>query len=240
MDTSYWISLNQKVNILESTKVYFKEFTCKAKYYCPGGMYLREQSQTHWGEPLVYVDMRKETYRRYKQIGSWAPAGREFESINSTQLEKTRIALGMYDEMSFKFRVEEPYFALYTTNEQDLKTLVSRIDCNNRIHEVSVPHSTQASEDLKNNIIYRKRDVGYQYRVTVRDRYKRDTVSITFKNYLDNLGIDTVKISRTVARTLSKGRFSQVWFYSNDLTFLPMLELIYPSSILKVETIEII
>lgn len=240
MDTLYWTNLNQKINILESTKVYFKEFTCKAKYYCPGGMYLREQSQTHWGEPHVYVDMRKETYRRYKQIGSWAPAGREFEKINSTQLEKTRVALGLSEKMKFKLRVEEPYFALYTTTEQDLKTLVDRVDCNDRVYEVSLPRNTQALEDIKNNIIYRKRDVGYQYKVIVRDRYKLDTVSITFKNYLDNLGIETVKLSRTVAKTLSKGRFSQIWFYSNDLTFLPMLELIYPSSILKVETIKII
>jgi hypothetical protein len=237
MDTLFWTNLNQKVSVDTTKRPYFGEYFTRVKYYCPGGAYLRDQTNTiDRDDVLQFIENRKRMQRNYRNIGSWAPVRFDIDEISTGQLIDLSIVMSTVD-FSVKLRIEEPYLALYTTNEDDLKTLVTRIGHYHRLREVDTPASVESLNNLRSfNAIYRKRDIGFTYKIIVRDRPVYDLTSISFLNYLNNLE-SLVKVSKTVRKTPKSGTFRQIWFYSNDITFLPMLEIICPGCILKTQHI---
>ena len=202
MDISFWTNLNPKLEVTSTRQAYFGEFFARAKYYCPGGAYLREIHSNTWGDPNEFIQFRQNSHRNYRRAGSWAPGREEIQSIEGKQLELIRLSLAS-ESFPVKFRVEEPFLTLYTRNEDDLKALVKKIEWGSRLCDIEVPDNVKVLQDLQNNVIFRKRDIGYKYKIIVRDRHSRDNLSASFINYLDNLG-EMVKISRTVRKTLSK------------------------------------
>ena len=119
--------------------------------------------------------------------------------------------------------------------------LINSISIGNtdRVIHLNIPSNPEL---LTANTVIMKRGTGYRYKIVIRDRFVRnDYISASsFIKYLDNLE-DQVKVSKAVRRNLEhKNIFSHIWFYSNDISFLPMLDLIYPNCVLKVKTIEIV
>lgn len=236
MDTLYWTSLNLRDKIEPTQKLFFNKYSHRVQYYCPGGSYLRDFSKRFWGRPDAYLEHRIETQKNYRAVGSWYPSHR-FNWTQDVQLEQIESARAI---SKIKHRIEEPNLAFYSTDEDTIKLVVDTIKHTDRILHLNIPNPLTLDK-LNNNTVYMKRGTGYRYKVFIRDRWLRtDNIATSFITYLDHLD-DQVKISKTVRQTLEKNKlFSSVWFYSNDLTFLPMLELIYPNCVLKVQTIEII
>lgn len=236
MDTSYWTSLNLKHKIEPTQKLFFNKYLCRVQYYCPGSAYLRDYSSRWWGHPEEFLNYKIETDRNRNHLGSWyTPRKAIIEDIILPQLESTRLIIS---NNQVKNRIEEPFVSLYTEKESELFDIVSELSlCIDRIEHINLPLTAQVQQDLENNVIYMKRGVGYQYKVTLKDRWEKDSIPGSIVKYLDNMG-DQVKISKTVRETLEKNLISQCWFYTNDITFLSMIDLMYPNGVLKVQQIK--
>lgn len=236
MDTSYWTSLNLRDKIEPTPKLFFDKYSYRVQYFCPGSSYLRDYSKRFWGRPDAYLEHRIETQKNYRAIGSWYPRSNWTEQIRLDQIEK---ALGLVTNNKIKYRIEEPNLAFYGNDEDLLKLVISTIGNTDRVIHLNIPANP---DQLTANTVIMKRGTGYRYKVIIRDRFVRNdyVTASSFIKYLDQLE-DQVKVSKTVRSTLENNNiFSHIWFYSNDISFLPMLELIYPNCVLKVKTIEIV
>lgn len=236
MDLLYWTNLNLRDKIEPTQKLFFNKYSYRVQYYCPGSSYLRDYSRRFWGRPDEYLEFQIETQKNYRAVGSWYPSHRFnwTKDVKLDQIESARTLSSI-----IKHRIEEPNLAFYTTDENTVKLVVDTIKHTDRILHLNIPDPATLV-NLNNNTVYMKRGTGYQYKIFIRDKWTGDNTATSFLTYLDNLG-EQVKISQTVRKTLEKNTvFSSIWFYSNDLTFLPMLELIYPNCVLKVQTIKIL
>jgi hypothetical protein len=236
MDTSYWTSLNLRDKIEPTPKLFFNKYSYRVQYFCPGSGYLRDYSKRFWGQPSAYLEYRIETQKNYRAVGSWFPRSNWIEQIRLDQIEN---ALSLVTSNKIKYRIEEPNLTFYGDDEDLLKLVVSSIGNTDRVIHLNIPSNPEL---LTANTVIMKRGTGYRYKIVIRDRFVRnDYISASsFIKYLDNLE-DQVKVSKAVRHNLEhKNIFSHIWFYSNDISFLPMLDLIYPNCVLKVKTIEIV
>jgi len=241
MDTSYWTNLNPKIEVVPTTAVKYKTYTAIAKYYLPGGTYLRPYS-SRWTSAVEYVDWRVRTARNYRSaMGSWRVPYSSYGAMDATALEHFKSVL-TNPAFNIKFRIEEPHVSVYGTNEQNVKDIVTLLGNYNSLRRVEVPTSEDDIELLKSGVVFRKTDTGYKYKITLRDSWgQSDQVTASIVQVLINQG-NNVLISRNINNKLSatnKQRYYYygVWFYANDLAFLTFLQLIKPNCILKVEEV---
>lgn len=245
MDISYWINLNPKTKILPTDKIKFSKYTAAAKYYVPGGAYLRSANRKteYYSTPQEYIHFRITSARNYKALGSWHGI-----SLHSLLDADSEVIGHFYDALigsGIRYRIEEPYITIYAEDEATLKQHTQLLNAHCKLLEtVTVAASAEDEQLLAQNYIFMRNNNGYTHKVTLRDNWYQDkNVTHQLTNYLMHLG-DSVQISRSVSYTLGiidgnpKG-FWNVWFYTKDTSFLPMLDLIKPNIVLKINPIAI-
>jgi hypothetical protein len=104
---------------------------------------------------------------------------------------------------------------------------------------VSGPADDDTQELLKNGVIIRKKEFGYQYKVILRDGRCDVATKQQILNYLESIGTDEVKVSPGVKNMLDSkyNGFWGVWFYVNDEKIRTFLELIHPGCVLNIHPV---
>ena len=242
MDISFWTNLNPKTEVVPITAVKYKNFTALARYFIPGGTYLRPYTIGRWANAQAYVDWRKKTARNYRSaMGSWhVPFGHQHnQHMNPNVLDHFKSIL-TNPAYNIKFRIEEPYVTVYGVNEQHLRDIATLIGHYDNLRRVEIPQNDNDVELLKAGVLFRKTDSGYKYKVTLRDSWSQsDNITASIAQVLFNQG-DNVQISRNIVNKLTLNNrkryyYTGIWFYANDLSFITFLQLIQPNCVLKVE-----
>jgi hypothetical protein len=131
-----------------------------------------------------------------------------------------------------KLRVEEPRIQVYAATEAELINLTNTHfgQFKHYIESFSGPGDADAEAILNSGAIIRKVDIGYRYKVILRDGRYDQEVKQQLLQYLNNLGTDNVRVSKTGLDMLAKPT-SYVWnlyLYVNDLSITTFINLISP------------
>ena len=230
MDTSYWLQTNPKVTVDHTTKKYFGKYLYKLVVYAPAGRLIDSKPNVTMESALEH---RRSVAKHINQSGWWgAKMNKDIENADIDFLNKLR-NIRHARLPGIKLRVEEPRVQIYGDSEDRLKDLV-QTQFNkfqqSYIESVAGPEDNVAESVLNSGAIIRKNDIGYRYKVVLRDgRYTSD-IKNSMLQYLTNLGPEQIQLPKSAVEMLQK-HTSYIWnlyFYCNDPEITSFLSLIQP------------
>jgi hypothetical protein len=198
--------------------------------YAPAGRLIDSK-----GPMTATLEHRRAVHKNINHAGWWGIRyQKDLDNADTEFLTKLRDI--RHDRtLGFKLRVEEPRIQIYAQTEQELLDLVQNEfgSWKHHVETISGPEDAQAEQVLNSGAIIRKNDLGYKYKVIIKDgRYGHD-VKRNLLNYLLNLGENQIGVSRSSFQMLNNNS-DYVWnlyFYSNDLGINSFIELISPGII---------
>jgi hypothetical protein len=235
MDILYWKNKNYSIQFEETTKQFFGKYLYRIKLSVPGGRIIYENR-----DYAEAVESRRH-FRQFNPGGYWGKGA----SLNDIiDVELLHIIRELKDaNPHIKMRIEEPEVQFYTETETELKDMVDQIETkySTILLSVSGPADDATQELLKNGVIIRKKEFGYQYKVVLRDGRCDVATKQQILNYLESMGTDEVKVSPGVKRMLDSkyNGFWSIWFYANDTRITTFLELIHPGCVLNIHPVVI-
>jgi len=227
MDTLFWIQCNPKISVEHTAKKYFGKYLYRLVLYAPASRLIHSKGS-------IEQDLQ---YRRtFNHGGSWRYKNfaNSADNANVEFLEKMRDV--KHDKsLNVKLRAEEPRIQVYANNEQDLKDITTTylFNYHTQIETISGPEDSAAEQILNSGAILKKNDLGYRYKVILKDGRYDTKIKQQLVEYLDNMGRDLVRIPRGTYDMLSKPT-SYMWncyFYSNDERINVFVDLMIPGII---------
>jgi len=230
MDTSFWIQYNPNIQISHTTKKYFGRYLYKLVVYAPAGRLIDSKPSISMEDALEH----RRTVTKNINYGGWW-GNRFSRDIDNADVEfLKRLQNIRHDRnLGLKLRVEEPRIQIYADSIDKLEDLVNtHFDSNWNIfvESISGPKDSAAEAVLNSGAIIRKTDVGYRYKIILRDgRYSPET-KMSLLNYLTNLEPGDIKLPAG-GRSMLESRNGFIWnmyLYTNDPSIVDFLALISP------------
>lgn len=231
MDTLFWKNLSPEIEILDSTKQFYKQYYYRLQIYAPGCGSIRCDDI---GSDIL---QRRAWTRSYNRGGSW------WSKKLITYLNEANVGFlyGLkdlyYEYPDAKIRCEEPNISIFSVDELTVQSIASSIDPDRRANICSI--TGPANEELKNvltsNIILVKRPPKYRYRVWFKEKQFDEKTRQQVLDYLTNLG-DLVKMTEHTKESLSKP-YDWIWgcyFYTNDEGVVTFVRLLHPDLVREV------
>ena len=230
MDTSFWIQYNPKIEVTHTTKKYFGKYLYKLVVYCPAGRLIDSKPTVSMADALAH---RREVTKSINHGGWWGNRySRDIDNANVEFLSQLQII--RHDRsLGIKLRVEEPRIQIYADSMDKLENLVNTYfdsKWNIFVESVAGPKDSEAEAVLNSGAIIRKNDVGYQYKIIIRDgRYTAETKT-SLLNYLTNLEPGDIKLPSSGREMLTKsnGFIWNMYLYTNDPSIADFLNIISP------------
>ena len=231
MDMSKWIQFNPKITVEPTTKKYFGKYLYRVAIYCPAGRLIDNH-----GDLTEALASRKEMTKHINYGGYWGL--RNSKDIDKANIPLLEVVRGIRkNPAGIKLRVEEPHIQLYANTQEELFELLSGslnpfVD---NLESVSGPANKEAESLLNSGAIIRKKDIGYRYKIIIKDgRYTMEDKN-NLLAFLSNFGPDDIRVSATGLEMLSKstGFVWNLYLYSNDLSITTFLNLIKPGIVLN-------
>ena len=108
---------------------------------------------------------------------------------------------------------------------------------------ISSPDDAAAEQALNSGAILRKTDIGFKYKVLLKDGRYPPEVKQSILQYILNLGTEEIKISEACFNMLSKTTSNYIWnfyFYVNDPKLVTFLDLMSPGMVSNIHEIVIL
>jgi len=237
MDISYWTGLNPNILQQETVKLMHGHYLYRLAIQVVGCSILRNNQDIEDA-----ITWRNNKQRDYNWAGSWRKKPIGNDDSNLLRIIKEQL---IYHESSpkvnghelLKIRIEEPYIQFYSSQEQVLKDLASRLLYGNNFHFYSImsPDSAEKEKLILDGFTLRKNKVKWAYRILMRDgKYSLENKG-QIAAYLKNLG-DDIKVPAGLWDQLEKG--SWIWggyIYVHDKNIATVLGMMDPRLIAKIE-----
>ena len=236
MDISYWKSKNSSVKFEETTKQYFGKYLYRLRLSVPGGRIIHENRD--YGVVLA----ERKHHRMINPGGYWGRPAAELNNVDISLLTAVRRVRD--NNPNVKIRIEEPEVQFYAKTEDELKQLVDQLYVTHRyaVKSIAGPASDDTKQLLKQGVIIRKKQFGYQYKIVLRDGRCDIATKLQILNYLESLGPDEAHVSVGVKSALQSkyNGFWGIWFYANDEKVTTFLELIHPGAVLNIHPVVVV
>jgi hypothetical protein len=237
MDTSYWTGLNPNILQQETVKLMHGHYLYRLAIQVVGCSILRDNQDIEDA-----IKWRNNKQRDYNWGGSWRkkPIGNDDSNllkIIKEQLTRNESNPKVNGHELLKIRIEEPYIQFYSSKEQVLKELASRLVYGTNLHFYSImsPDSAEKEKLILDGFTLRKNKVKWAYRILMRDgRYSSESKN-QIASYLKNLG-DDIKVPTGLWTQLEKGGW--IWggyIYVHDKNIATVLGMMDPRLIAKIE-----
>lgn len=234
MDSLYWKQLNSKIISDPTRKQFFGRYLCKLVMNVPCARLVHQHQDI-----AVALEDRRKTHRHPNYGGSWRYGAFHMQQLDNADAEQLEIVRSIKDDYkgTIRVRVEEPWVQFYADSEDDLKVIATRFNsvCKERLMSVSVPASDDIATMLKSGDIIVSTDIGFEYKVYVRDGLYSHETKAQLLAYFDSLG-NEVQLSKGTRKQL-EGPLGYIWglfFYVKDPKTLTFVSLIHPSVIRKI------
>jgi hypothetical protein len=137
-----------------------------------------------------------------------------------------------------KVRVEEPHIQIYASSESVLQDIVTNKFAGfpaRYIESISGPANDQTRDILNTGAIIRKTDLGYKYKILMRDGLYDKQTKEALLNYITNIGVENATMPKGCIKMLTKDTryIWNLYLYVNDLSVITFLNLIHPSLVLN-------
>lgn len=242
MDTSFWINYNHKIKIDHTVKKYFGKYLYKLVVYAPAGRLIDAK-----GSIEEAFDVREAAAKHINYGGYWGWIERNNRALEEADLDfLSKIRDVRLDKsLGFKVRVEEPRIQMYAATDEQLQNLVTKHFTHEQrkyIESISGPEDAAAVEVLNSGAIIRKTDVGYKYKVILRDGKYDPQQKQAALQYLTNLGPEQFYIPNGSFDMLKKtsGYIWNTHFLINDPDILSFLHIICPGMVANIHELVVL
>ena len=242
MDSLYWTSLNPKVKLKQTNKLFWNKYAYKVKLFVPGGNYLSSWTSS------MYRGVDASTYvsRRLRRAGIF-PVNVFKSSALADRINKReeKLSVHLSDPTTLEllkkakldtdimFRVKEPNISLFHTDENVLKEVVQKLSRpEQRLIEVHGITNSKHAKSLKPNVILNS-EIPYNYKVYLRLTPNVRNNGPQILQYLDTLGKDNVSYPKSFKHELQlrgHGWHTVTYFYCKDQGILDFINLICPGA----------
>lgn len=242
MDTGFWINYSPRIKVDHTLKKYFGKYLYKLVVYAPAGRLIDAK-----GSLEDALTSRESATKHINYGGFWgysARLDRELKEADIEFISKLR-DIRLDRSLGLKIRVEEPRLQIYAATETQLQDLVSKhFDRTHRkyVESISGPADESAEQILNSGAIIRKTDVGYRYKVILRDGKYDTQVKQSVLQYLTNLGPEQVCISKGNFDMLQKSS-GYIWnttFLINDPDILSFVHIICPGMVANIHELVVL
>lgn len=236
MASLLWKKLNPTVEYCDTGKKFFGKYLYKAVVWCPGGQLTRNQK---FADMDFLLNERLSWHgRTYNYGGSWVshpythPRRKSLQEARVEQLEYWRDTIKENKSAEFKFRVEEPFIAVYSNDESALYQLISKDPRPKAVRYFFRPNGTVALDALNRGEIILKRPINYNYRICLREG-KFDTDAVKAVHQLLLSQEDSIKMTNGCKKNFQNIRywFTSTYFYSKDTDIVTLIDLISPNMV---------
>ena len=238
MDISAWTRYNPKIVQEHTTKKFYGRYLYRLVVFCPAGRAIDSKR-----------DIKSEIAHRTelsKNIKGWwgERMARNLNNANPEFLERMRV-LRHQKGPEIKMRIEEPQLQIYADSENQLENIIKTyFDQGDYryIKSISGPKDITEESILNTGAIIRKKNVGYNYKVILKDAKYSQELKNGLLQYLSNLGTDTVKIPNSFSHMLQTTSI-YIWnayFYTNDPSIVTFINLMYPGLVSNIHEIVIV
>lgn len=231
-----WKKLNPTVEYRDTGKKFFGKYLYKSVVWCPGGQLTRNQKFTDMN--FLLSERLSWHGRTYNYGGSWHGhhyANNRRKSIQDArveQLEYWRDTIKKNKSADFKFRVEEPYIAVYSNDESALYQMTADDPRPEAVKYFFSPNGNIALNALNRGEIILKRPIDYSYRICLREG-KFDTDAVKAVHQLLLSQEDSIKMTNSCKKNFENIRywFTSTYFYSKDTNIVTLIDLINPNMV---------
>lgn len=241
MDSLYWTSLNPKVKLRPTKKLFYNKYAYKVKLFVPCGNFLSSYISN------TYRDIDAVSYIRKRLKSSTEIVSSLNNPIMHQRVSAKQAYLKVYHgnptvleilkkekiETDIQFRVEEPYISLYHNDEQALKSVTDKLPNTTEILlEVQGITDSEHQKQLKPKVILDSK-IPYKYKVVIRLTPTIRQQGTEIVRYLDSLGTEHAMYPDSFRLELQHRGHSWhtvTYFYCNDKGVLDFLNLICPQS----------
>ena len=232
-------------NLLNTNKMYFGKFLCRAELYIPAAHLMRWIGKKTFGQFTAEV----ERHRKYATdwLGkhpndTWATRRKnEVLTCNIAQLYVLYTICKDYkDQNLIRTRIEGRAFQVYAVSEEILTEVLTLFGAyaTNFIAEIRLPANTEIKDKLVDNVIFMNKPP-YSYRVSIRDANYSLATKQQILEYLSNYPIQ-IKIPTGLKKKLRKecDSYLRGYYYLDDLTILTFLKMISSNFVGKIFKLE--
>ena len=243
MDSLYWTSLNPRVKLRPTTKLFWNQYAYKVKLWVPCGNYLSSYLSHRYRDidAIEYVRRRARNRKENSYMLANPQMLKRIEEreerlevfrANPTALEvlkKCKL------ETDIQFRVEEPYISLYHSQEQSLKDAISlmpKTALQQMLIEVHGLTDSEHKRKLKPNVILNSK-IGYKHKVFLRLTPSIRQSGPQIVQYLNSLGKEHAYYTdafRLELQLRGHSWHTTAYFYCNDPGVLDFINLICPGA----------
>jgi hypothetical protein len=232
MDISKWIQFNPKLTVEHTTKKYFGKYLYKIVVYCPAGRLVDSK------DPMDQaLEHRRSITKHINQSGWWG--ARHHRDLDNADVEFLDVLRNIRQDrtLGIKLRVEEPRVQIYANTESELLHLAETQlkSYGNKIESIAGPANDDCANILNTGAIIRKKDLGFKYKVILRDGRYSPEIKSALLSYLGNLEAGLIKVPMSGVEMLQKstGFIWNLYLYTNDPSITTFLELISPGIVLN-------
>ena len=243
MDSLYWTSLNPKVKLKPTNKLFWNKYAFKVKLYAPCGNYLsswlshryRDINAIQYINRRIHAEEKSSDYFLSQHIKNRILDRQERISIHKARPTVLEILKKAKLESDIQFRVEEPYISLYHEDEAVLQEVIQKLpksclqEC---LLEVSGILDSSHAEKLKPNVILNSK-VEYKYKVFINLTANIRAHGPQILQYLETLGKENVHYTNSFKHELAvRGHawHTVAYFYCNDVGIIDFINLICPNA----------
>lgn len=229
MDSLYWNRLIPNLEIVPTTKLFFKQYPYRLELLAYAGQTISKPVAIE--ESLAY---RKISVRQINYGGSWAAKTKQ--NIKNADVEWLKYLQKFKQDPSFdcKIRIEEPNVQIYAEREEDLYNFVQALPAEYQkyVRRVSRPESDAARSLVLSGKKLQKNPPAYRFKLAFRDGKYDYHVRQSVLQYLDSLG-DLVRVPSHFRDAFTRP-YNSIWdcyVYSNDVKIATFIQLMDPNLI---------
>jgi hypothetical protein len=231
MDISFWTQYNPKITVEHTSKKYYGQYLYKIVVYAPAGRLIHSK-----GDLTEAFEQRSQLIKTINHGGWWG--NRYDRDIANTNIDLLSTLRNVHNDptSTVKIRIEEPRIQLYAETDTELKSFLNthfKPEWNTLVEVVSGPRDHEAEKILNSNGIIRKKDIGYQYKIILKDGRYSTEVKAQVLRYLLELGPDEAKVTKSVINMLGQSSHFlwNAYFYANDPNLASFITLINPGMV---------
>lgn len=221
MDLLPWNNLQPAIKQIPSTKKFYGKYLYKITYYPIHGCHCIPVSSTP-------ASLQSAVSRLKKNYLS--------------NLEKLNILYNAYRDRGsqFRFRFEGSTVSIFSDSEHELYELANckLIDIKDSLKSVTRVANDRDLEILESGKIIMRTDLGFKFKVTLKQGFWNNSEKQHLVNYLTNLG-NEIKISTFLLRSMQTNYkyLTSVYFYVNDPRIVDIIALVAPNMVKRIQEI---
>jgi hypothetical protein len=233
MDTSFWKTINSVIVFKETKKQFWGQYLWRLEIHAKCANVACSEDPEHAVEILKFQTLNRNNYGGSWRNPYWHNYTGKYDNVDFGLLQSIKNIKENFSNMA-RTRIEDCSVQFYAENENDLK-LICKLLPQHCVQAVTGPRAGTEQLLISNAIIAPK--IAFNYKVVLRDGQYNVPLKLQILNLLENQ--EDIKITAGLKHNLNRPWPAMwgVFFYTNDLGIVTMLNLMSPGIVGKIHEV---